>query len=578
MVATINRKVVRKDLWKRNQRKTNRAEGIPYVTKRGVEMPARTIGRECSCLRECFTVINETIRQAVLVSFNTMASKILQDTYLMGLITINQIKRHRPRIGDREAKSFSYTYHIRRGVSKFQVCRDAFCSMHGISAKRVKLIAMKSANSLPLYEQRGKHNNRANKIPEETRRRVHEHILSFPSEPSHYSREENHGKEYLAPGLDITKMHTLYKEKFPGSPISYDFYFRYFHANFNLRFTKPKSDTCETCDQYANKLKWEMTSEERTQLLKERDHHQTLAATFFTDIKDKFQKAKETEDVEAICYDFQQNMPLPKIPSTDVFYKRQLWVHNFGVSSGKTSRTHCYMYDESVAKKSSNEPISFLKHYIEVVLSPTIRTLYIFSDNCVAQNKNHALTQFLFYQVQCGRFDQIIQRFPEPGHSFMPCDRSFGIIEKNLRKTERVFVPEDYMRIVKNTSKKFDVISVNREMVFNMVEHLAGFFPNIPKICNGQSRKKKFLITKPRLFVYDKKGIEKGTILVGTGIDDQMDTVNLYCSGNIGLTGAACAYLEPLKIKALKFRDVQSLAQKYVAPSDIEFYNSLMSQ
>lgn len=136
--------------------------------------------------------------------------------------------------------------------------------------------------------------------------------------------------------------------------------------------------------------------------LKKGKGYQVLAATFFTDIKEKFQLAKESEDIEAISNDYQQSMTLPKVPSTDVFYKRQLWVHNFGLPSAKTGKIHCYMYDEGTARKSPNEPISFLKHYIDGVTSPLIRTLYIFSDNCVAPNKNHALTQFLFYQVQCG--------------------------------------------------------------------------------------------------------------------------------------------------------------------------------
>lgn len=114
MAIRNNRKETGMDLWKKNERKLNRAKGNPYKTT-GVEVPARTIGRECTCLGKCFTVVNETLRLAILVSFNTMANKVLQVTYLAGLITTNQIKRHRPRKGTREAKSFSYTYHIKRG-------------------------------------------------------------------------------------------------------------------------------------------------------------------------------------------------------------------------------------------------------------------------------------------------------------------------------------------------------------------------------------------------------------------------------------------------------------------------------
>lgn len=77
-------------------------------------------------------------------------------------------------------------------------------------------------------------------------------------------------------------------------------------------------------------------------------------------------------------------MPLPTSPAGEVFYKRQLWVFNFGISSGKNDLHHFYLYDESVGLKSSNEPISFLSHNIENIFFWDVMILYIFSDNCVS--------------------------------------------------------------------------------------------------------------------------------------------------------------------------------------------------
>ena len=83
-----------------------------------------------------------------------------------------------------------------------------------------------------------------------------------------------------------------------------------------------------------------------------------------------------------------QNMPLP---SGDVFYKRQLWVYNFG----KTDESKFYMYDEITAKKECNEVDSLLLHYIENFFLPTVLELYLFPDNCFSQNKNFVLVHFL---------------------------------------------------------------------------------------------------------------------------------------------------------------------------------------
>lgn len=46
------------------------------------------------------------------------------------------------------------------------------------------------------------------------------------------------------------------------------------------------------------------------------------------------------------------------------------------------------MYDETIAKKDQNEVISFLNYFINNILSKSVTQLYLFSDNCSAQNKN----------------------------------------------------------------------------------------------------------------------------------------------------------------------------------------------
>lgn len=107
------------------------------------------------------------------------------------------------------------------------------------------------------------------------------------------------------------------------------------------------------------------------------------------------------------------------------------------------------MYDEVTGKKTPNETISFLDRYFENFMDRSVKILYVFSDNCGAQNKNNALVQYLYTLIRKGRVDKIIHRFPEPGHSFMPCDRCFGVVEKHVRKIERIFLPSEYMKYYK---------------------------------------------------------------------------------------------------------------------------------
>lgn len=93
-----------------------------------------------------------------------------------------------------------------------------------------------------------------------------------------------------------------------------------------------------------------------------------------------------------------------------------------------------YMYDELTAKKECNEVVSFLHHYLTNFLSKKVTTLYLFSDNCFAQNKNQTIVQYTFMNTSNTNIQLILHQFPEPGHSFLPCDRCFGIIEKEKRK------------------------------------------------------------------------------------------------------------------------------------------------
>ncbi|CAH2007421.1 unnamed protein product [Acanthoscelides obtectus] len=226
-------------------------------------------------------------------------------------------------------------------------------------------------------------------------------------------------------------VHKLKQGGLPYKPkISYDFYGRYFRENFNISFGTARKDTCKKCDILNNRIQSADSEEEKKALAFQRKMHLQKSEWFYKELKEKSKEAQENDEIEVLCFDFQQNMPLPKVPSGDKFYLRQLWVHNFCMHSAKNKTGHFFMYDESIAKKGSNDVLSFLNYYFEKVLNTNVKILYLLSDNCCTQNKNNILVMFLVAMCQEGKFDTIIHRFPEVGHSFLPCDRYFGIIEK----------------------------------------------------------------------------------------------------------------------------------------------------
>lgn len=229
------------------------------------------------------------------------------------------------------------------------------------------------------------------------------------------------------------------------------------------------------------------------------------------------------------------------------------------------------MYDEQTAKKGSNEVISFLHHYIHTYLPGSVKTLYIFSDNAFAQNKNQTLVKYMFTLVNTNKnIREIHHQYPEPGHSFLPCDRSFGLIEKNKRKKERIYLPSEWIKLVEQTSKKFKVVPVEQDMILNFSDHFKQLFKSAPK---GPKREK-FAISTYRLMRYTKNhqyiecSVSSGFVISTKFFMNPNGNIAFPMPNNK-------AHSRPLEINPKKIKDLRDLVQKYVPLNDQGYYNRL---
>ena len=108
-------------------------------------------------------------------------------------------------------RNFLREYHVPNGEVTTQVCKKAvFAVSDGRITRALK--AQAAAGGSPHADKRGRHEPK-NKTSEAKIKIVKEHIESFPKYCSHYSRQDNPNRSYLSPGLSLTKMYTLYKEK-----------------------------------------------------------------------------------------------------------------------------------------------------------------------------------------------------------------------------------------------------------------------------------------------------------------------------------------------------------------------------
>ncbi|CAG7729376.1 unnamed protein product, partial [Allacma fusca] len=173
----------------------------------------------------------------------------------------------------------------------------------------------------------------------------------------------------------------------------------------------------------------------------------------------------------ALCLDYQQNIPVPVTRVNKEFYLRQLWIYNFGIKNLKSGQTTMFLYSENFSKKGANEIISCLLWYIENIVPDHVTTLSIFCDNPAGQNKNRFVYTALQYLVNT-RFERLYVKYPIPGHSRMPIDADFGLIETKKRRLEHIYLPSDIVQLVKSSRNvaPFNVVYVNQPLTNDLCD------------------------------------------------------------------------------------------------------------
>lgn len=114
-----------------------------------------------------------------------------------------------------------------------------------------------------------------------------------------------------------------------------------------------------------------------------------------------------------------------------------------------------------------------MDHYINSFLKPTVKKLFIFTDNCRGQNQNNTMLRYWQTLAIKNKFEIIIHYFPERGHSFLHCDRHFGIIEKLLRRCEQAETIDDRVELM---NMKFTVVHFLGLLVKDYVTGLEKYF------------------------------------------------------------------------------------------------------
>lgn len=460
-----------------------------------IRVMSHILGDSCQCKHfKCFENITLVERESNIKVFNLLKNKDEQMKHLAALVSVVPIARRRPRQPEELAKlnENSYQYKvrlIRNGkLEEIRVCNKAFKSLHGVTNRTLQTLKKSlSTTGVAPVDMRGRHKNRPHKTSAETEEKVVTHIGSLKGRKSHYSLKDSK-KIYLSEDLNIQKLHRMYSQKYPNHPVSYEKYRLLFNTKFNISFGYPRTDTCSSCDEFLAKkrsLEAQMTvsSSNKEELQAELKNATTLnqlhlkkANTFYDRKRQAKKKAMKNVEFAAIVMDYQKNLPLPNISTNDVYYKRQLSFYSFNIHVLSTREAIFYTYDQTIARKGSDEVVSFLNHFITKILPAEVKVLELFCDSCAGQNKNYLVFRYLHYITTIKkRFDSFKITFPARGHSYLECDKNMGLINQKA-KCE---LPSDWNDVILNARKKptpFSVVEVQQNLVYNWTDFLKPFY------------------------------------------------------------------------------------------------------
>lgn len=383
-------------------------------------------------------------------------------------------------IDQKNLASTRYTY----SIFGQEVCKRALMRTLQINECRLTVALHKYKNCDTFADRRGQTSGGRNALPPARKVEVRRHISSFPKYVSHYTRLQTDSK-FLSPSLNLSKMYELYKRTV-DVPVSKSFYKKFFYKCFNLRFKSPKKDTCKKCDIFKVKVK-DAVGLTRNILEYWHNEHLELAESLQKQMKKDLKESINDPELEAGSYDMQKILVCPKVPTSIAYYLRQLNLYNFGIHTGSTGKGLFNLWKENEASKGTQEVGSCLTKYINNIARP-VKRLILWADSCGGQNRSIRLVLILILVLQKHATLQTISlRYLESGHTFLPNDSDFGDFECALKKKERIYTDEAYMKIMKKCriNNKFEVNRMSSEDFFS-VKKMEALITNRKKDINKQ--------------------------------------------------------------------------------------------
>lgn len=113
---------------------------------------------------------------------------------------------------------------------------------------------------------------------------------------------------------------------------------------------------------------WPNFKQSKKKINVEHELHLRKADAFYSRKRNERKLANKSKSVEAIYMDYQKNLNCPNITTNDVYYRRQLSFYLFNIHTLSTQESVFYTYDQTIAKKGSDDVTSILYNFVNIII------------------------------------------------------------------------------------------------------------------------------------------------------------------------------------------------------------------
>ena len=513
----------------------------------------------CGCDRNCHNQFSEKELLSTRSQFRFL-SLAEKNCYI--LAQLRSFSKHSDRANSsraetkRKRQKFEYQINVDRPV-----CREAFLFYHDETKKRLERLQdclNDSPISPPLHGNTGRQPISTYSLSDRELARTF--ITNFAEiqglpDPGRDVRKGKCLRILLPSVLNYTSIHKLYDANIVAlgkHAMPYRTFLDFWQKELpHICFNDPKTDLCMSCENFKKEINSitgrsteknsdaEISIEKREQLLadvyqKALDHlhyvrrERTYYKAHCKEAALDYEKTKKDVDnnpitiansrniIMSYSWDFAQQLQYPFEDQQvgPIYFKTPRRAQLFGVCCEGSFKQINYLIDEAdFLDKDANTVISLLDHFFSNYGLGEI-TAYLTADNCVGQNKNNALIQYLMYRILSNLHSRIEMSFLVVGHTKFSPDSHFGLIKQRYRRSsvytyaQLATLVETSARIDYNHCQRYNNTIIYRDWT----KWLSKYFKKLPGIKKYQH------------FIFDK---DEKKIIVKTDLKGEEIKIDL---------------------------------------------------